>query len=192
MQRVMHQRVSFRSAGADSDGVLHLPERDAVGGAVVFGALDDASEETHAVLCDALARQGIAALRFAYRRPATFESALADVAGAVRLLKAHPSVPERLAVVGHAEGGAVAAVAAGRDSRLAAAVLVDAPGHVSDARWRPIAELSRTRAHVLLVGGDAERYASVLTQARVRSERLDLSDAELAAKIAAWLRSNLA
>ena len=171
--------------------MLHLPERDAVGGAAVFGALDDASEDTHTMLCEALASQGVAALRFAYRQPATVESALAEVAGAVRLLKAHPSVPERLAVVGHAEGAAVAAVAAGRDSRIAAAVLIGAPAAVADTRWRPIAELSRTRARVLLVGGDGERYAPVLTQARVRSERLDVADPGLAARIAAWLRSSL-
>ena len=171
--------------------MLHLPERDAVGGAAVFGALDDAGEDTHAMLCEALASQGIAALRFAFRQPVTFESALAEVAGAVRLLKAHPSVPERLAVVGQAEGAAVAAVAAGRDSRIAAAVLIGAPAAVADLRWRPIAELSRTRARVLLVGGDAERYAPVLTQARVRSERLDATEPELAGKIAAWLRSSL-
>ncbi len=187
----MHQRVSFRSGGADSLGVLHLPEREAVGGVAVFGALDDTSDDTHAGLCAAFAREGVAALRFAYRQPATFESALADVAGAVRLLKAHPLVPERLAVAGHTVGGAVAAVAAGRDSRIAAAVLVGAPGNFADPRWRPIAELSRTRARVLLVGGDAERYGPVLTQARVRNERLDPSDPELAAKIAAWLRSNI-
>lgn len=192
MQRVMLQRVSIRSGGSDRDGVLHLPEGEAVGGAAVFGALDDPNEQAQVPLCDALADHGIAALRFAYRQPATFESALADVAGAVRLLKAHPSVPERLAVAGHAEGGAVAAVAAGRDSRIAAAVLVGAPGHLADGRWRPIAELSRTRARVLLVGGDAGRYAAVLTQARVRNERLDPSEAELPAKVAAWLRAGLA
>jgi len=100
MQHVTLQRVSFRSGGADSDGVLHLPEYQAVGGAAVFGALDDTSDDTHAGLCDAFAREGIAALRFAYRQPATFESALAEVAGAIRLLKAHPLVPERLPPAG--------------------------------------------------------------------------------------------
>lgn len=162
-----------------------------MGGAAVFGALED-PEDAQAGLCDALARQGVAALRFAYRQPATLETALAEVAGAVRLLKAHPLVPERLAVVGREVGGAVAALAAGRDSRIAAAVLIAAPAALADTRWRPIAELSRTRARVLLAGGDAERYAAVLTQARVRSERLEEGDLELAEKIAAWLRANLA
>ncbi|MDQ3399611.1 MAG: hypothetical protein M3470_01240, partial [Chloroflexota bacterium] len=119
----MLQRVSFRSGGAESDGVLHLPEAPAVGGAAVFGALDDQTDDL-AGLCEAFAGEGVAALRFAYRQPATPESALAEVAGAVRLLKAHPLVPERLAVAGHAAGGAVAAIAAGRDSRIVAAVLI--------------------------------------------------------------------
>jgi len=86
----------------------------------------------------------------------------------------------------------VAAVAAGRDSRIAAAVLVGAPGDIADLRWRPIAELSRTRARVLLAGGAAGRYAAVLMQARVRNEQLDADEPELAAKVAAWLRSNIA
>src|SRR5437667_2757988 len=45
----------------------------------------------------------------------------------VRLLKAHPDVPERLAVVGFSFGGTVAALVAGRDSRIRAAVLAAAP-----------------------------------------------------------------
>ena len=171
--------------------MLHLPEREAVGGAAVFGAPGDPPDDRHAALCDALAGDGVAALRFVYREPATFESALADVAGAIRLLKAHPTVPERLAIVGRELGGAVAAVAAGRDSRIAAAVLLAAPAEVSDAGWRPLAELSRTRARVLLIGGDAERYEAVLMQARVRNEQLAADEPELDAKISAWLRSVL-
>lgn len=171
--------------------MLYLPEGATVGGAAVFGALAD-PEDAHAGLCEALAGEGIAAVRFACRQPATFETALAEVAGAVRLLKAHPLVPARLAVVGRELGGAVAALAAGRDSRIAAAVLIAAPAALADTRWRPIAELSRTRARVLLAGGDAERYATVLAQARVRSERIDVPAADLAEQVATWLRANLA
>ncbi|GAC1461551.1 MAG: hypothetical protein NVSMB8_13040 [Candidatus Limnocylindrales bacterium] len=172
--------------------MLPRPERSTIGAAAVFGAPGDTADDRLASLCDALASEGIAALRFVYREPATFETALADVAGAIRLLKAHPLVPERLAVVGHELGGAVAAFAAGRDSRIVAAVVVDAPGQVSDAGWRPIAELSRTRSRVLLIGGDAERYAAVLMQARVRNQQLDPDEVDRAAKIATWLHSVLA
>src|SRR5947208_8259129 len=117
----------------------------------------------------------------------TLESGLADAAGAVRLLKAHPDVPERLGVVGFSFGGTVAALVAGRDSRIRAAVLAAAPAVAgpnftawsNDGKWKPLAEISRTRARVLLIWGsrdtavpieNAERYAAVLTQARVRNE----------------------
>ena len=170
--------------------MLHLPDGPAAGGVAVFGRLEPDGDDLDA-LCEALVTEGLAAFRVAYRRPATFETALADVAGAVRSLKAHPLVAERLAVVGHGTGAAVAAIAAGRDSRIAAAVLVDAPAEVADPRWRPMAELSRTRARVLLVGGDADRYGAVLMQARVRTDRLGGAEPEVSAKIAAWLRSTL-
>ena len=111
---------------------------------------------------------GIAALRFAYRdhQPPkmTLDSALADAAGAIRLLKAHPQVPERLGIVGFSFGGTVAALVAGRDSRIRAAVLAAAPALAqahfkawsNDGKWKPVAELSRTRARVLLIRGSRD------------------------------------
>src|SRR5437762_1537260 len=113
----------------------------------------------------------------------TLESGLADAAGAVRLLKAPPDVPERLGVVGFSFGGTVAALVAGRDSRIRAAVLAAAPAVAgpkfsawsNEGKWKPVAELSRTRARVLLIWGsrddqvpfeNAERYAAVLSQAQ--------------------------
>src|SRR5207302_1653919 len=166
--------------------------------------------------CEALASAGVAALRFAFRdhQPPkmTLDSALADAAGAIRLLRAHPQVPERIGVVGFSFGGSVAAVAAGRDSRMRAAVLAAAPvSFGGDPKWKPIAELSRTRARVLLVWGsrdtevpieNAERYAAVLTQARVRKELVMIEGgdhdfapaaprAKMAAAVAEWMRGSL-
>ncbi len=112
----------------------------------------------------------------------TLGSALEDAAGAIRLLKAHPAVPEQLGVVGFSFGGAIAAMTAGRDSRIRAAVLAAAPAMGASspsgekASWKPVAEISRTRARVLLIWGsrdtvvpieNAERYRVVLLQARV-------------------------
>src|ERR1700682_2590359 len=108
------QRVSFvvpggsgshaRSDG-DIEGVLHLPETTAIGGCTVLHGFGGHAEQPHIVAtCNALADAGVAALRFAYRDShppkMTLDSALADTAGAVRLLKAHPDIPERLGVVG--------------------------------------------------------------------------------------------
>ena len=219
------QRVGIRVEDTELDGVLHLPETNAIGGAAVLHGFGGHPDQPHIVAtCDALARAGVAALRFAYRdhQPPrmTLESGLADAAGAVRLLKAHPDVPERLAVVGFSFGGTVAALVAGRDSRIRAAVLAAAPAVAgptfsawsNEGKWKPVAELSRTRARVLLIWGsrddqvpfeDAERYAAVLSQARVPNRIVTIEGgdhdfapagprAKMTATVAEWLRETLA
>ena len=212
------QRVGIRVEDAELDGVLHLPDTSAVGGAAVLHGFGGDPDQPHIVAtCEALANAGVAALRFAYRdhRPPrmTLASGLADAAGAIRVLKAHPAVPERLGVVGFSFGGAVAALVAGRDSRVRAAVLAAAPAQMGDdAKWKPLAEISRTRARVLLVWGsrdtqvpfeNAERYAAVLSQARVPNSivTIDGGDhdfapagprAKMTETIADWMRDSLA
>jgi len=212
------QRIGIRVEGAELDGVLHLPDTSTVGGAAVLHGFGGDPEQPHIVAtCEALARAGVAALRFAYRdhRPPrmTLASGLADAAGAIRVLKAHPDVPERLGVVGFSFGGTVAALVAGRDSRVRAAVLAAAPAQFGDdPKWKPLAELSRTRARVLLVWGsrdnqvpfeNADRYAAVLSQARVpnRIVTIDGGDhdfapaaarAKMTETVADWMRETLA
>ena len=216
----MRQRVSFPVAGTELEGVLHLPDREALGGAAVLHGFGGHPEQPHIVAtCDALAAAGVGALRFAYRdhEPPrmTLDSALADTAASLRLLKAHPQLPGALGVVGFSFGGTVAAITAGRDSRLRAAVLAAAPARFArtdaDGKWKPVAELSRTRARVLLVWGsrdtevayaDAERYAAVLTQARVRNRIVTIDGADhdfsgdaererMLAAVTAWMRESL-
>jgi len=207
------QRLSIKVEDRELDGILHLAEGTALGGAAVLHGFGGDPAQPHIVAtCDALAKVGVAALRFAYRdhRPPrmTLASGLADAAGAIRVLKAHPDVPERLGVVGFSFGGTVAALVAGRDSRIRAAVLAAAP---AVAGWKPLAEISRTRARVLLIWGsrdtavpieNAERYAAVLTQARVRNELVTIEGgdhdfapaaprARMAATIADWMRGSL-
>ena len=215
------QRVSFTVPTGELEGILHLPETTAIGGCAVLHGYGGGPDQPHIVAtCEALADAGVAGLRFAYRdhQPPrmTIESALADTAGAIRLLKAHPDVPEKLGVVGFSFGGTVAAIAAGRDSRMRAAVLCAAPARTSPRSapdtWKPVAELSRTRARVLLVWGtrdtevgvdNAERYREVLSQARV-TNRLVMVDggdhdfqpaaarAVMTAAVAAWVTESFA
>ncbi|OLC10958.1 MAG: hypothetical protein AUH39_00705 [Chloroflexi bacterium 13_1_40CM_67_9] len=219
------QRVGIRVEDTEIDGVLHLPETSAVGGAAVLHGFGGHPDQPHIVAtCEALASAGVAALRFAYRdhQPPrmTLGSGLADAAGAIRVLKAHPDIPERMGVVGFSFGGTVAALVAGRDSRIRAAVLAAAPAVAgprfaawsNDGKWKPIAELSRTRARVLLIWGsrdgevpfeNAERYAAVLSQARVpnRIVTIDGADhdfapagprAKMTETVANWVREALA
>lgn len=218
------QRIGIRVENTELDGVLHLPESSAVGGAAVLHGFGGDPDQPHIIAtCEALAAAGVAALRFAYRdhRPPrmTLASGLADAAGAIRVLKAHPDVPERLGVVGFSFGGTVAALVAGRDSRIRAAVLAAAPAVAgphfaawsNDGTWKPVAELSRTRARVLLVWGsrdsqvpfaNAERYAAVLSQARVPNRIVTIEGgdhdfapagprAEMTQTVAEWVREAL-
>jgi dienelactone hydrolase len=219
------QRVSFAVPTGEIEGVLHLPDTTTIGGCAVLHGFGGHPDQPHVIAtCDALAEVGVAALRFAYRdhQPPrmTLDSALEDVAGAIRLLKAHPTVPEKLGVVGFSFGGAVAAIAAGRDSRMRAAVLAAAPAMSgpSDkassgaAKWKPVAELSRTRARVLLIWGsrdtqvpieNAERYRAVLLQARVTNTLIVIDGADhdfgpaaarerMTASVADWVRESFA
>ena len=187
----MLQRVSFAVAGTEIEGILHLPDGETIGGVIEMGG---GAIEHGAFVCEALAAAGVAALRFAFRvRPAGGSTVdpmagLADAAAAIRLLRAHPAVPQQIGAVGHSFGGVVAALAAGRDSRLRAAALLAAPAERPElGSVRPLAELSRTRARVLLVYGSAdervapaegERYAAVLSQARVRHRLVVVEDAD--------------
>lgn len=218
------QRVGIRVEDTELDGVLHLPDTSAVGGTAVLHGFGGDPDQPHIVAtCEALANAGVAALRFAYRdhRPPrmTLASGLADAAGAIRVLKAHPDVPERLGVIGFSFGGTVAALVAGRDSRIRAAVLAAAPAVAgpnftawsNDGIWKPMAELSRTRARVLLLWGsrdsqvpfeNAERYAAVLSQARVPNRIVTIEGgdhdfapagprAKMTETVAEWMRETL-
>jgi dienelactone hydrolase len=219
------QRVSLNVAGTELEGVLHLPDGKTLGGAAVLHGYGGHPDQPHIVAAsEALATAGVAALRFAFRNHQpprmTLETALADAAGGVRLLMAHPSVPDRLAVVGFSFGGTVAALVAGRDSRIRAAVLAAAPALAqpnfsawsNEGKWKPVPELSRTRARVLLIWGsrdtqvpfaDAERYAAVLSQARVPNRIVTIEGgdhdfapagprAKMAETVAAWASESLA
>jgi dienelactone hydrolase len=212
------QRVSFAVPGGELEGTLHLPDTRAIGGVTVLHGFGGHPDQPHIIAaCEALATAGVAALRFAYRdhEPPrmTLASGLADASGAIRLLKAHPEIPEALGVVGFSFGGAVAALVAGRDSRILAAVLAAAPARFGDdEKFKPVAEISRTRARVLLLWGsrdtqvpltNAERYAAVLSQARVshRTAIVEGGDHDFAPaaardkmsqEVSKWCRENLA
>ena len=183
----MLQRVSFPVAGTEIEGILHLPDGETIGGvAVLGGRMSDIESGTH--VCHALADAGLAALRFAYRVANDVPANVADSAGAIRLLRAHPAIPQRVGIYGHSYGGAIAAIVAGRDSRIRAAALAVPPADRDYfGTTKPMAELSRTRAKILLIGasadavvppGDPERYAVLLRQAGVvnRLVTIDGSD----------------
>jgi alpha/beta superfamily hydrolase len=166
------QSVSFPVAGTEVLAILHVPAAEAVGAVAMLADRGMQYEHPDLLLtANALADAGVAALRFEWRsKQPTLDEATADVVAALRLLKAHPALPGAIGVAGFGFGAAVAAVAAGRDSRVRVAALVGVPAEVDGSR-RPLVEVTRTRARVLIIRGDgaddADRYAPVLSQARV-------------------------
>src|SRR3981081_674635 len=107
------QRVSFVVPGGELEGTVHLPETRAIGGVAVLHGFGGHPDQPHIVaVSEALATCGAASRRFSYRdhQPPrmTFASGLADASGAIRLLKAHPDIPEALGVAGLPCRGALA------------------------------------------------------------------------------------
>lgn len=131
------------AAGVELCGTLTIP-RGSTSAAVVLlagsGLLDrDAFAFGHRpllVLADRLARHGIAALRFDHRgvgkstgdyASTTTSDRVDDAASALATLRAATrDVPAGL--IGHSEGGVVAAMLAARDAKVAFVVLLNAPG----------------------------------------------------------------
>ncbi|MBI2323737.1 MAG: hypothetical protein HYU87_02065 [Chloroflexi bacterium] len=190
----MLQSVSFPVAGSEVLAILHIPAGDAAGAIVVLPDRGMTYEHPDILLtCNALADAGVGALRFDWRtaRP-TLDDAVGDVVAALRLLKAHPALPGAIGVAGFGFGAAAAAVAAGRDSRVKVGVLVRAPAEVDGSR-RPLVEVPRTRARILIVRGeapdDADRYVPVLSQARVAHRVIEYDRRDrLVREIASWAK----
>lgn len=192
----MLQSVSFPVAGTEVLAILHLPIGEATGAIVVLPDRGMTYEHPDVLLaCNALADASVGALRFDWRvpRPA-LDDAIGDVVAAFRLLRAHPALPGAIGVAGFGFGAAVAAVAAGRDSRVKVAVLVSVPAEVDGSR-RPLIEVTRSRARILLVHGDvpddADRYVPVLSQARVTHRVIERDRRDrLVRQIASWAKES--
>lgn len=192
----MLQSVSFPVAGAEILAILHLPDREAVGAMAVLPDRGMTYEHPDVLLtCNALADAGVGAIRWDWRSPQpALDDAVKEVVAALRLLKAHPALPGGIGVGGFGFGAAVAAVAAGRDSRVRVAILTRPPAEIDGSR-RPLVEVTRTRARILLVrpdeDGDTERYADVLSQARVTHRVLDRAPRDrLVRAIAEWAKES--
>lgn len=212
----MLQRVSFAVHDVERIGVLHLPDGDARGAALVLHGLGGHPDQPHIVeTATALAACGVAAYRFPYRdhQPPrmTLASSLEDGEAALAVLRAHERVASaRLALVGFSFGGAVAALLAGRERSVTAVVLAAAPSR-RDGQHDPVSALARSKARVLLLWGakdtevstlHAERYETALTKARVPYERVIVEGAdhdfgpaarraEMVSRLAGWVRGTL-
>ncbi len=190
----MLQSVSFPVAGTEVLAILHIPAGVAAGAMVVLPDRGMTYEHPDVLLsCNALADAGVGALRFDWRSPRpALDDAVGDVVAAMRLIRAHPALPGAIGVAGFGFGAAVAAVVAGRDSRVKVAVLGGPPAEVDGSR-RPLVEITRSRARILIVrgeaGDDADRYGPVLSQARVAHRVIERDRRDrMVREIASWAK----
>lgn len=128
-------------------GTLTLPEGKGPFPAVILisGSGTQDRDETvfghkpFLVLADALSRKGVAVLRVDDRgaggsqaspgSPPTLSAQTTDVAAGVTLLRTRADIdPDRVGLIGHSEGGEIAALVAAQDPRVAFLVLMSAPG----------------------------------------------------------------
>lgn len=142
------REAAFRNTndGVDLAGTLTLPQGAGPWPAVVLvsGSGQQDRDETlfyhkpFLVLADALSRAGIAVLRYDDRgvggsggdpTNATSVDFARDAEAAIDWLKERPDIdPARIGVVGHSEGGLVAALLAARRTDLAGIVMLAGPG----------------------------------------------------------------
>jgi pimeloyl-ACP methyl ester carboxylesterase len=142
------REVTFESAagGVRLAGTLLLPEGKGPFPAVIFltGSGKQDRDETlmghkpFLVIADALARRGIASLRWDDRgkggsagdsRAATIDDLAADARAALAFLRARPELRgSAIGIVGHSEGGLIAPIVAAGDRSVAFLVLLAPPG----------------------------------------------------------------
>ena len=128
-----------------------------------------------AQLAGSLAQEGFVVLRYDKRgigqsggrsERATLQDYADDLTAAVKWLAKRKDIdPKRIAVAGHSEGGAVAMLAAAREKKISALVLVAAPG-------TPGADLVlEQQRHLLdaMKAPEAERQAKIELQQRIHA-----------------------
>lgn len=128
-----------------------------------------------AQLAGALAEQGFVVLRYDKRgiaqsggrsERATLQDYADDLTTAVKWLAKREQVdPRRISVAGHSEGGAVALLAAAREKKISALVLIAAPG------TRGSELILEQQRHMLDVmkAPDAERQAKIEMQQKIQA-----------------------
>lgn len=133
----MEHKLSFSSDGLKLSAVLHIPEKrrpaERLPAFIVLHGFVGSKDESHAeIQARMLEQMGYVALRFDFRCCGESEGEraqvrcfdqVADTKNALTFLAAREEVdPERIGVIGHSFGAAVAVYTAGVDSRVACVI----------------------------------------------------------------------
>lgn len=133
--------------------------------AVVFiggvgGDFDTPASQLYPHLCKLLQRDHIASLRVQFRNPVSLEESAFDVEAGLAYLASKGI--ERIAIVGHSFGGAVAIQAAARNPAVRTVVTLATQGHGADAASR-----LGPRCSLLLLHGEADHVLNPIASQHV-------------------------
>ena len=203
------EAVTFAEAGAGIKlaGTLSVPDGAGPFPAVVLisGSGPETRDENvmghkvFFVLADALNRRGFAVLRYDKRgvgesagnfATATLSDFATDAEAALRFLKSRPEIAaDRVGLIGHSEGGAVAPMVAAHDPAVRFVVLMAAPGmrigpllrlqtaKIAKAAGEPDADIARRSAFL-------DRFYIDLASAKGDEQALAVAKADLAQAVA--------
>jgi uncharacterized protein len=142
------------AAGSRSPGVLIIVGSRESGrdGLVLNGA----NQPIYRDLAEALAKQGIASLRYdkrcigssECRKAESFDDYIDDAKGALEFLRKQPQIdPKRIFLFGHSEGGVIAStIGASDEGGLAGVILAASAGRTMTKIWRDQAQLQLKEA----------------------------------------------
>jgi dipeptidyl aminopeptidase/acylaminoacyl peptidase len=191
----MEQNITFESSGLRISGCLNLPPQPTAGGkqaamVVLHGFGSNKNGGISKIAAKLFADMGYVTLRFDMRGCGDSEGArgrvmcneqVQDTQAAISYLQSLPQVdPNRIGVMGHSFGAAVAIYTAGVDSRVAACISTGGWGdgekkfrkqHESDAAWKKFTDMM-TEGRKRLAKGESmmvPRYDIVPIQPGLRN-----------------------
>jgi dipeptidyl aminopeptidase/acylaminoacyl peptidase len=192
----MEQNITFESSGLRISGCLNLPLQPTAGGkqaamVVLHGFGSNKNGGISKIAAKLFADMGYVTLRFDMRGCGDSEGArgrvicneqVQDTQAAISYLQSLPQVdPNRIGVMGHSFGAAVAIYTAGVDSRVAACISTGGWGdgekkfrkqHESDAAWKKFTDMMTEGRRRLALGESmmVPRYDIVPIQPGLRNQ----------------------
>ena len=138
------ENVSFQSEGQKISGILHLPDnRNPPCVIASHGLLSSKESEKYIALGERLSEEGMAMLRFDCRgcgesegriEDDTVSRRISDLGSAIEFVRFHPSLGDRMGLIGSSLGGYVSLIRASMEKGIKAIVIWSTPFHLDGLR----------------------------------------------------------
>lgn len=136
------EKILFKSDGEEISGILHLPEGRGFPCVIAsHGLLSSKNSEKYIALGERFAREGMAMLRFDFRgigesggriEDDTVTGRIADLGSALRFVRSHSDLGDRIGLAGSSLGGYVSLIRSSMEKDIRAVVIWATPFHLDD------------------------------------------------------------